>query len=61
MPGPAYSGKPRNPKFHERAKKARAAQTTIDYHIGKLVESANGLSAEQAEQLRALLPSGDTA
>jgi hypothetical protein len=44
----------------ERARRARAAQNTIDYHVRKLVESANALSAEQAEQLRALLPAGDS-
>jgi hypothetical protein len=46
---------------HERARRAGAARTTIDYHIAKLVESANTLNPEQAEQLRALLPSGDAA
>ena len=30
----------------ERARRARAAQTTIGYHIARLVESANTLSLE---------------
>jgi hypothetical protein len=42
---------------YERAVKAGRSRTGIDYHIRKLAESANALNAEQAEQLRALLPS----
>lgn len=40
----------------ERAKRARAAQSTSDYYIRKLVESAPSLTPELAEELRALLP-----
>jgi hypothetical protein len=46
---------------HERASRAGRARTGVDYHIRKLVESANTLSAAQAEELRQLLPSGDAA
>jgi hypothetical protein len=45
----------------ERASRGGKSRTTPDYHIRKLAESANTLTAEQAEQLRALLPSGDAA
>jgi hypothetical protein len=41
---------------HERAVKAGRSRTGVDYHIRKLVESAPALNAEQAAQLRALLP-----
>jgi len=52
-----YPGKLASSKFrHERAKRARAAQSTSAYYIQKLVESAPRLTSEQAEQLRALLP-----
>jgi hypothetical protein len=40
----------------ERARNAGKSRTTPDYPIKKLVESAPSLTAEQAEQLRALLP-----
>ena len=51
-------GKVLDPEWRrERARKARAAQTSPDAHIAALIRSANGLTAEQAEQLRALLPS----
>ena len=40
----------------ERARRARAPQSTSDYYIRKLVESAPRLTCEQAEELRALLP-----
>ena len=46
---------------YNRAAKAGKARTTVDYHIRKLAESAGSLSAEQAEQLRALLPSSGAA
>jgi hypothetical protein len=50
------------PKFATiRASRAGRARTGVDYHIRKLVESANTLSAAQAEELRQLLPSGDAA
>lgn len=41
---------------HERAKKARAAQLTVDHYINKLLESAEPLTAEQADLVRGLLP-----
>jgi hypothetical protein len=41
---------------HARAVSGAKARTGVDYHIRKLVESANTISAEQAETLRALLP-----
>jgi hypothetical protein len=43
---------------HERASRAGRARTGTDYYIRKLVENANGLTAEQAELVRQLLPSG---
>ena len=57
-----YGGKLADPEVRrQRARKARAAQDTPDRLIRRLVASAPELSAEQAEQLRALLPSGDAA
>jgi len=48
-----------DPAFrHERAKKARAAQLTVDHYIAKLVEAAPPLTPDQVEQLRQLLPPG---
>ena len=40
----------------DRARRARAAQDSPDRLIAKLVASAPELSAEQAAQLRMLLP-----
>ena len=55
-------GKVLDPEWRsERGRRARAAQDTPDRLIAKLVESANTLTAEQADQLRQLLPSGDAA
>jgi hypothetical protein len=57
-----FSGKLKDPDVrYERASRGGLARTGVDYHIRKLAESANGLTAEQAEQLRQLLPSGDGA
>jgi hypothetical protein len=50
-------GKVRDPEWcRNRARNARAAQDSPDRLIAKLAESANTLTAEQAEQLRQLLP-----
>jgi hypothetical protein len=52
-----YSGKLADPAVrHERASRAGKSRTGVAYHIRKLVESANTLTAEQAEELRQLLP-----
>lgn len=60
-PNPYYSsGKLADPEFRrERASKAARAAHTIDAHIRAIVRSAPGLTAEQAEKLRALLPPVD--
>jgi hypothetical protein len=42
----------------ERARKARAAQDTVDYHIAKLVEDAPPLTSEQKDKLALLLRGG---
>ncbi|HEY8828089.1 MAG TPA: hypothetical protein VIM17_10065 [Jatrophihabitantaceae bacterium] len=39
----------------ERARRARAAQTTLDYHIKKLVDGASELSAEQRDSIAQML------
>ena len=44
----------------ERATRAGRSRTGVDYFIRKLVESRPALSAEQAEELRALLPPAGT-
>jgi hypothetical protein len=55
--GRGYSGKLADPEVrHRRGVAAGKSRTGVDYHIRKIVESANPLTAEQAEQLRALLP-----
>jgi hypothetical protein len=45
----------------QRARKARAAQSSLDHHIGKLVESAPALTAEQRDRLATLLGFGRAA
>jgi uncharacterized membrane protein len=44
----------------ERARRARAAQMTIDYHLKKIVDNASALSAEQRSTLADMLH-GDAA
>jgi hypothetical protein len=57
-----FSGKLADPDVrHDRASRGGLSRTGVDYHIRKLVESAGRLSAEQLDQLRQLLPSGDAA
>jgi hypothetical protein len=53
-----YGGKLADPEVRrQRARKARAAQDTLDYHIHKLIDDAPSLSAEQRNKLVALLRS----
>jgi hypothetical protein len=42
----------------ERARRARAAQTTIDYYVAKVVERAPELSQAQRNRLSVLLRGG---
>jgi hypothetical protein len=57
-PSKGYGGKLADPQVrHDRASKARAAQTTTDYYVQKLVERAPELSAEQRDKIAALLRS----
>jgi hypothetical protein len=57
-PSKGYGGKLADPQVrHDRASKARAAQTTTDYYVQKLVERAPALSAEQKDKIAALLRS----
>jgi hypothetical protein len=54
---PVYPGKLADPAFrHERARKAANARNSVDAHIRALVDAAPKLTAEQAAQLRSLLP-----
>ncbi|MFF3874677.1 hypothetical protein [Streptomyces sp. NPDC001978] len=47
---------------HERARKARAAQLSLDYHVRKVVDRASELTPEQREMLRpAAAPVGGAA
>jgi hypothetical protein len=51
-------GKVLDPEWRrQRGRRARAAQDDPDRLIAKLVKSANTLNPEQAEAIRALLPS----
>lgn len=45
----------------KRAKLARAAQSTTDYYIKKLVDAAPPLTPEQRDRLALLLRGGDAA
>jgi hypothetical protein len=47
---------------HERARKGRAVQNSIDYHIDKIVAALPALNTEQRQRLGALFgPSSDAA
>jgi hypothetical protein len=57
-PSKGYGGKLADPQVRrDRASKARAAQTTTDYYVQKLIERAPELSAEQRDKIAALLRS----
>lgn len=61
MPG-RDTGKLADPEYrHQRAVKAARSRTTPDAHIDALVRSAPPLSPEQAQKLRSLLPSDESA
>jgi hypothetical protein len=63
-PSKGYGGKLADPQVrHDRASKARAAQTTTDYYVQKVVDRAPELTAEQRDRLAVLLrgPSSDAA
>ncbi|MFD8392536.1 hypothetical protein ACFV2N_25905 [Streptomyces sp. NPDC059680] len=48
--------KPLDPEFtRERARKARAAQLSVEHYVQKIVDRAPELTDEQMEKLRALL------
>jgi hypothetical protein len=50
------AGKLADPEWRRaRAQRARAAQTTVDYHIQRLLDAAPPLTAEQIARLRVLL------
>jgi hypothetical protein len=54
--GKQYRGKLADPEWRrERARKARAAQTPLDHHVNKIVESAPALTPEQCDRLATLL------
>lgn len=54
-----YAGKLADPEFRkERARKARAAQESVDFYIKKLVDAAPPLSEQQRARLAALLANG---
>lgn len=45
---------------HNRAKKAGTARTTVEYHIRKLVDAWPKLTAQQRDELAAIVRPGRT-